>query len=296
MDLNAVRIFVKVVESGSFVQAARLMGIPVSTVSYKVSSLEKALGTTLLRRTTRRLHLTEAGETYFERCQKSLGELSQAEAAIRSIQNEPQGVLRITAPVDLGSACLLPWISQFSKKFPKVQLEFYFSNEVIDLIQRGLDLAIRAGTLADSSLVSRKLGVSTWALYAAPSYIRKIKTLSHPKDLAACTGIGFTGFNSGDWELVKGATRVKVRIKIAYAGSDIGFTKALCLAGKGVTFLPDFSCRKEVDSGKLARVFPEWIFKTEPIHIVYPRQSFIDSKIRAFTDTAVDEFRTIFNK
>src|SRR3954471_9709977 len=183
MDLNEVRVFVQVARSGSFTAAAKRLGMPNSTVSAKVTALERRLEASLLKRTTRKLHLTEAGERYYERCARALGELEAADKDLSAAQLEPQGVLRITAPVDMGAACLVELTRSFGVRYPKIQLDFLFTDRFVDLVGEGVDLAIRAGELEDSSLVARKLGESYMAPYASPAYLKKAGTPKSPHEL-----------------------------------------------------------------------------------------------------------------
>jgi DNA-binding transcriptional LysR family regulator len=156
MDLDAVAVFVKVVEAGSFSGAARLLNMPKTTVSAKIAALEKRLRVKLIQRTTRKLRVTEAGTKYFHHCAKAVREMELGEAALQSTQGEPAGVLRVTAPVDIGHL-LLPRITRaYLAKYPGTTVELLVSNRIVDLIGEGVDLAIRAGTLQDSSLIARR--------------------------------------------------------------------------------------------------------------------------------------------
>jgi DNA-binding transcriptional LysR family regulator len=144
MDLNEINVFLKVVQLGSFTKAAKALDMPNSTVSAKVSSLEARLGVALIRRTTRKLFVTDAGQVFFDRCTVGLTEIKAAEEDVTLVQSEPQGVLKITAPVELGAILLPPVIAAYSKKYPKVLLEFQLSDRKVDLVAEGIDLAFRA--------------------------------------------------------------------------------------------------------------------------------------------------------
>src|ERR1041385_2742920 len=167
MDLNEIAVFTRVVQAGSFTAAARLLGMPKSTVSRKVAELEERLDARLLQRTTRKLSLTDAGRTYFDYGVRIVHEIEAAESAVGSLQDKPRGLLRIS--IGPGSAYLGPIIADFMKRNPEVQLEVLSSNRIVDLVEERFDLAIRAGALADSSLVARKLGEVTWFLVATPA-------------------------------------------------------------------------------------------------------------------------------
>ena len=154
MDFNEVAIFIQVVQEGSFSNAAKKLGMPNSTVSAKVSSLEKRLGITLIQRTTRKLNITPAGQSYFKRCMTGLEEIKAAESEIASIQGEPQRLLRITAPTELGSSILPLIVSDYTKKFPKIRIEVILTDRRVDLLSENVDLAIRAGELKELKVPS----------------------------------------------------------------------------------------------------------------------------------------------
>lgn len=293
MDLNAIRIFVKVVQAGSFVRAARQLGMPNSTASAKLAALEKRLHVTLLQRTTRKLRLTEAGETYYQHCLRALDEISLAETHINTARQEAQGLLRVTAPVDFGNMCLAGLVATFKQKFPKVALDFVFSNQVLDLVAEGIDVAIRAGRLQDSGLTAKKLGFAHWLPFASPAYLKRAGTPTHPKELGQHDCLQFTRLGDGKWELTRGSTTVRVSVRHYIAANDINLGKTLCVAGYGLALLPTFACHPEIESGALVRVFPEWASRSDPIHIVYPGQKFVDPKVRAFTTVAAEEFKRI---
>ncbi len=294
MDLNETRVFVKVVQAGSFNKAGKELGMPNSTVSAKVASLEKRLGVTLLQRTTRKLNLTQAGEAYFQKGLRALEDIAQAEQEVSSLQNEPSGTLRITAPADMGKDPLVELVSRLSKKFPKLKLEFIFTNRQVDLIAENIDVAIRAGKLQDSSLVARKLGEATWAPYASPSYLNRSKPLNHPKDLKDHDCLSFTPLGEEAWRLSNGKTTVSLSPHFSVAGNDLNLMKALVIAGKGITLLPISMCRKEMQGGKLKRVLPDWHANEDPVHLVYPQQKFIAPKLRAFLEIALEVFKSTF--
>ncbi|MBV7261334.1 LysR family transcriptional regulator [Photobacterium sp. WH24] len=180
MDFNETAVFVKVVESGSFSAAARLIGSPTSTISTRVARLEKRLGVTLLQRTTRKLQLTEAGEIYFKHAAKGLHHILDAESAVVESVAEPAGRLCITAPADLGDHILSEIISTMRQHCPKVTLELVLMNRYVDLIAEGIDVAIRTGSLADSTLVAKKVGTACWAPFASPAFL---ETIDPPKTL-----------------------------------------------------------------------------------------------------------------
>jgi DNA-binding transcriptional LysR family regulator len=286
MDLNEIAVYIKVVQAGSFSAAARVLQMPNSTVSAKVASLEARLGVTLIRRTTRKLHVTEAGRDFFERCTRGLEEISSAEEEIKMSQSEPAGLLRVTAPVELGSVLLPPVVAVFKRKFPKVELEFVLTDQSIDLVGQGIDLAIRAGDLPSSSLRAKKLGSVYFALFAAKSYLKTSGALIHPKNLQEHCCLHFPPIGAPEWKLSSGKNIANVSLKNKISMNDLNGLKALAVAGQGIALLPTFLCQAELKSEKLVRVLPEWRTQLRPVHFVYAEQKFASLKVRTFIETA----------
>src|SRR6266850_380335 len=171
MDLNEMLVFARIVQAGSFTAAAAALGMPKSTVSRKLSELEERLKARLLQRTTRKLSLTDVGRTYYDYCVRIVGEIEDAERAVSSLQETPRGLLRVTAPINV--AFLGPIVSDFLKRYPEVRLELFCTGRAVDLVEERFDLGIRAGVLADSTLIARSLGSVRWFLVASPAYVEK---------------------------------------------------------------------------------------------------------------------------
>ena len=294
MDLNEVAVFIKVVQSGSFSKAAKLLGMPNSTVSSKVSSLEKRLGTTLIQRTTRKLNVTPAGQSYFKRCIQGLEEIQAAETEIASIQGEPQGLLRLTAPNELGSSVLPNLISDFMNKYPKVRVEVLLTDRRIDLLAEGVDLAVRAGELKDSTLIAKKVGAVYFCLVASPKYLKNNPAPEHPRELHTHQCIQFTPLGIDAWKLngPKGALNVPMPARIMV--NDMTMVKILATRGDGIALLPSHFCAQEIVSGKLVRVLPDWRTGLNSVHFVYPAQRFVTPKLSAFISFATDIIKQSF--
>ncbi len=296
MDLNDTLFFVRVAQAGSFSAAARLLGMPVSTLSVRVSRLEQRLGVTLLQRTTRRLNLTEAGQAYLQQAARGLEEIAQAEAQIDAGRHEAQGLLRITLPIDMGDESLLGILTGYRERHPGVSVELVFSDARLDLVEQGLDVALRAGELADSSLVARQIGQARWAPFAHPDYLKRAAALRHPRDLAQHAALCFSPLGRESWTLVRGRTRVSVPLQSAFAANDMRLIRQLALNGQGVALLPDYVCRREVDHGQLVPLLPGWHARTDPIHLVYPSQRYVPAKLRHFIDEAGPAFAALFER
>lgn len=289
MNFNEIAVFIQVVQSGSFTAAAKKLQMPNSTVSFKVSELEKRLGVSLLQRTTRQLHVTPLGEEFYRNCLQGLDALRAAEEALLHSTGEPQGVLRLTAPVELGSTILPSVISSFIRKFPKVNVEVILADRKVDLLAEGVDLAIRAGELKDSSMIAKRLGSVYFAAFASAKYLKQHGTPKRPEELKHHVGIGFTpilnnGIKFNNSKHQSRAWELPHRLQI----NDLNMVKALALAGEGIALLPTFLCHGEESSGKLVRVLPEWTSDMQPIHFVYAAQRFVSPKLSSFINHAGD--------
>ncbi|TNI69869.1 LysR family transcriptional regulator [Aeromonas media] len=287
MDFNQVVVFVKVVQAGSFSAAARLLGLPTSTVSHRVAMLEKRLGVTLLQRTTRRLHLTDAGQIYFDHASAGLVHVLDAEAAVTEAREEPCGLLRITAPVDIGNQILSSILGQMRSQWPKVDVELVLMNRYVDLVAEGVDVAIRTGPLKDSTLIARQVGIARWALFASPDYLASAGVPEAPQALRQHACLQFTPLGKEAWVLHDGAANsVTVSLARQILINDVALIMTMVQAGGGVALLPSYLCRQACEEGRLVPVLPEWHGKADPIHIVYPRQRFMAPRLRAFVDLA----------
>lgn len=288
IDLNEITVFVKVAQAGSFTLAAKQLGMPKSTVSARVSSLEKRLGTTFIQRTTRRLNLTQAGRSYFERCLQALHEIESAESEVANAQGEPRGTLKITAPATFGSSLLPEILVNYTKAYPKVSIELTLSDRLVDLVAEGVDLAIRGGELSDSSLIQKKLGISYFAPFASPAYLKKQGAPAHPKDLRDHQCLQFTPLGREKWEFTREKTRVSVPLSGKFVIDDLPTIKELALSGGGIALLPTFLCGSEAKGGKLVRVLPEWVSLPRPVNFVYPSQRFVSNRLQAFIAMATE--------
>lgn len=286
MELDGIDIFVKVVQAGSFSRAAKQLGMPNSTVSAKVSALEKRLGVSLLQRTTRKLHITQAGEAYFRRCAQALAELQAAEKELETERGEPSGLLRLTAPVEIGHNLLPALVHAFIDKYPKMTVEVMVTNHVLDLVAEGIDLAIRAGDLKDSRLIAKRFVLGQFSLWASPSYLANRPAPRHPKDLAAHQCLEFLPFKNRRIELSNGKEKVAVAPHGRVAADDFETLRSLAVLGNGIAFLPGFLCADEAKQNKLVPVLRQWHGGGSPVSLVYSAQRFVSPKIRAFIDVA----------
>lgn len=289
MDFNEAAVFVKVVQAGGFSSAARLLGLPTSTVSTRVARLEKRLGVTLLQRTTRRLNLTDAGALYFEQAATGLGYMLDAEAAVTESAGEPTGLLRVTAPADIGDHILSGILTRMRRLYPKLGIELVLINCYVDLVAEGVDVAIRTGELKDSSLIARKVGIARWVPFASPEYLKSAPPLDAPQALRHHACIQFTPLGKETWTLFGPRGSVEIPLSGQVMANDVRVVRSTVLAGEGVALLPRYLCLEDCNAGRLVQVLPNWHAKADPIHLVYPRQRFMPPKLRAFVDLAAEE-------
>ena len=281
MDLNRVSAFVRVVHDGSFTAAAKSLGLPKSSISRSVAQLEQDLGIRLLHRTTRQLHLTDAGTAFYERVSRALGDIDEATSAASDTQAELRGPVRITAPVDLGVWALAPIIARFVRKHPNIRVEVMLTNRVVDLVAEGVDLAVRAGPLRDSSLIARRVGGLQSVAYASPKYIARHGEPKQLADLAdhACVLFRSTS-GKATWELGRAdGTIASVEVSGPVASDDLSFVRKAVLASCGIALLPTFLCGRAEVTGKLVRVLPEWSLNGAVLHVAYPSTRFVPQRV-----------------
>ena len=283
MDLNEIAVFTRVAQAGSFTAAAKALGMPKSTVSRKVAELEERLDARLLQRTTRKLSLTDAGRTYFDYGVRIVNELEAAERAVGSLQDTPRGRLRVTAL--LNAAWLGEIVADYLKRYPEVQMELLCTGRQVDLIEERFDLGIRAGVLADSSLVARSLGSVTWYLVATSGYFKKRRRPRTPGELGqhACLLFG-AGSPTVQVRLQRGDEAVQVAIAAHLLVSDMDILHAAASAGIGIALLPAFVCLDDLRAQRLERVLGEWTAPATPVHAVYPTARHVSAKVRSFIE------------
>jgi DNA-binding transcriptional LysR family regulator len=281
MDLNRVSAFVRVVHDGSFTAAAQTLGLPKSSISRSVAQLEQDLGIRLLHRTTRQLHLTDAGAAFYERVSRALGDIDEATLAASDTQEELSGVVRVTAPVDIGVGALPGIIARFVRKHPKIRVELSLTGRVVDLVGEGFDLAVRAGPLRDSSLVARRVGELQSVAYASPKYIERH---GEPRDLHELAEHACVLFRStsgkATWQLTRNdGTSASVDVTGRVASDDLSFVRKAVLAGAGIGMLPSFLCVRAEESGRIVRVLTDWALNGAVLHIAYPSARFVPQRV-----------------
>jgi DNA-binding transcriptional LysR family regulator len=283
MDLNDVAIFARVVRAKSFTAAANQLGMPKSTVSRKVSELEQHLGTQLLRRTTRAIHLTDAGIMFFQYAERIVADLDEASRAVSRLHQSPRGLLRVTVP--LGLDFLGPIVHAFLAKHDEVQVEIVCSDRLVDMVNEGFDVAIRAGRLADSSLVGRPLCSMQNLVVASPSYLETRPAPSTPEDLLhhRCLVFG-AGSDRGTWALRDGDREFTTNVNSRLVVNDYHMLREAAVAGQGIALLPIDKCSEPLLKKELVRILPSWASRLIPLSVVYPATRLLSPKVKLFVD------------
>jgi LysR family transcriptional regulator for bpeEF and oprC len=285
MELESTRIFVKVVQQGSFSKAAMLMRLPKSTVSRTISRMENETGTKLLMRTTRSLTLTPAGRVFYDAC---LGPVQILEDARRSLQGQDSmlaGLVRLTAPEDLGSQVIAPAIAEITKTNVGISFDLNYTDSVVDLIKDGYDLAIRIGKLNPSSFKAKRLGHVTLVLVAAPDYLKRVNKIREPRDLAVhqCLSYSFQAQNPR-WVLRSKKESVTVAIKPRIMSNQMTSLVRMALSGAGVALGPNYLCKNELNDSSLMRVLPDWSNSGFPVSILSPQSTAMSARLKVATE------------
>jgi DNA-binding transcriptional LysR family regulator len=284
MDLDAVEVFVKVVQARSFTRAARELSMPNTTVSSKIARLERRLGTTLLQRTTRKLHITPAGQAYFEHCVQGLDHIRAGEAELESKAREPGGMLRITASSDIAHTLLPPIIAALLNRYPKVGVELIITSRFVDLLAEGIDLAVRPGPLKDSSLIAQPFVSARAGLWATKYYLANHPPLEHPRDLPHHEFLVLRNSRSNAVVLSAGRKEFRISPKGRINADEPEMLKVFATMGLGIALLPDFLARTTANESKLIQVLPDWHWDGGRFWLVYPAQRFVAPKVRAFLE------------
>lgn len=286
--LSAMRTYRRIVELGSFRAAATDRGLSTAAVSKQLAELENDLGASLLTRTTRRLATTQTGQAYYERCARILDDIAETEAAVTASQAAPRGLLRVTAPMSFGLLHLMPLVPAFMRDHPEVRLDLVLNDRAVDLIDEGFDVALRIRTsLADSSLIAKRLGSVTRVLCASPDYIAGHGAPERPADLVRHRCLVYSLSDTpAEWTLAppNGAEPVTVRIEPALSvNSSMGLREAL-LAGIGLSLIPSFVVWADLEAGTLVPLLPDHAATGRTLHAVYPHSRHLSPKVRAFID------------
>lgn len=294
LDLNDVGVFVRVVDLGAFAKVARELGVPTSTVSRAVARLEERLGAALVRRASRNVQPTPAGRAFYDDVAPAVATLRSAARTVEGEDRAPRGKLRITAPNDAGAVLLPECVVAFTQRYPRVQVELVLTARRVNLIEEGFDLALRAGPLADSSLVARRLGQMEAALYASPSYLATRGTPTTLDDLDAHECVLFRPKDgSAEWTLSGPEGEVTKRVHGRAGADDFLFVREAAALGGGIALLPALMAASEVASGRLRRVLSSYCMVGAPFHLVHPPAKRVPLRVTAFRELLIERLERL---
>jgi DNA-binding transcriptional LysR family regulator len=292
VELSSLQAFVKVVQSGSFTRAADALHTQKSHLSRVIGQLERELGVRLLERTTRALSLTEIGREFFERAVGILASAEDAQRVVQKAQGEPRGTLRLTCGVEFGMIAVSGWIDRYLRRHPQVRVEADFTGRLVDIVHEGFDLAIRVGTLADSTLAARRLGELAYGLFASPEYLARRGAPGHPGELPAHDALAFAGgSHQATWTLSRGTQVERAVLQPRLKANNVFAVRDAAVAGLGVAQLPMIVAESSVARAELRAVLPDWSPPTVPVHAVFASARYLTPKVRGFIDLAVDAMR-----
>jgi DNA-binding transcriptional LysR family regulator len=293
MSLAAVRIFTQVVEAGSFSAAGRRLGLAPSSVSRQVADLEDELGARLFHRTTRRLSLTEPGQVFYARAGKILVDLEEAKLAVAQPGGAPSGILRLTVPGSLGRLHLVPAIADFQEGHPAVKVGLVVTDRLVDLVEEGLDLAIRVGRQRDSSLVARRITTSRRLVCAAPSYLAKAGTPQEPAELASHDCLTFRSHPGANlWRFRGSGGEHQARVSGPLFANDGEALVSAAVAGLGLVLVPEWLVGPDLRAGRLQEVLSDYRASPDatPLYALYHHRRHLPAKVRAFVDYLATRF------
>lgn len=280
MGLDDALIFTRVVEFHSFTQAASSLGMQKSTVSRRIALLEERLGVRLLNRTTRKLRLTEVGQAYYDRCRQIMLDFAEAEQAVMQLQQEPSGLLKITAPIEFGQMYLASVLGDFMRLYPQITAEVELSSRAVDPLEEGVDIAITVGQPEDSTLIARRLLVTNRCLCASPEYLRLHGRPQRVEDLAMHRAVLLMQDSQRYWPL----SNESVPCQRVLSCNNISFAREAVLAGAGIASLPELIVEEALEKGSLERLLPEVQLPIGELYAVYPSRRFQAMKVKTFLD------------
>lgn len=284
MDLNQLMVFAKVAENQSFTKAAKELGIEKSTVSSKVSQLEKRLGVRLLSRTTRLVTLTEAGEGYYQYCHQIVETAREADHFADTQISEPQGVLRISVPLDFGLLLVQQLIKPFMQEYPDLKIDLFVIDREVDLIAERYDLTLRIGPglLKDSSLIGKKLFDVKMGLFASPQFLSEHGEPKTPDDLRKIPCVIFTKEQESVFEFGSGFLPEDYQVSSNLKINDILICKEAAISGLGISIMPVAIAQSDIKLKKLKHILPEYNLPSMALFVVYPSRQWMPSKLKVF--------------
>ena len=294
--IQAMQVFVRVAEHGSFTRAAENLHLPRASVTKLVRQLETRLGARLLQRTTRSVRLTTDGEAYYERCVRLLADFEETESAFSHAVASPAERLRVDLPPSIGRLLVVPVLSGFLVRYPDIELELGFSDRQVDLVREGVDCVLRAGESSDTTLVARTIGELEQLTCAADSYLQRFGEPETIEDLAAHRAVNYVSASSGrilDFEFMVEGRRRLVPVKSAIALNNADAYVAAAESGIGLIQAPRYHVEDGLASGRLRQVLPQYRLPTMPLAVLYPHRRHLSRRLRVFVDWLVETMQPV---
>ena len=294
--IQAMQIFTRVAEAGSFVRAAETLSLPASTVTSTIKSLEKYLQVRLFNRTTRRVSLTPEGVQYLAQCREILSLIEHSESSLMDSAKRPQGRLRVDMPSGIAHFIVMPNLKDFYRLYPDIYLMIGVSDRQVDLVQEGVDCVIRTGELNDSTLVARPLGRFRWVTCASPEYLRENGIPQSPEELSQHQAVHyFSGQTrrANEMRFVHGTKTLSVPVNGKAAVNETGLYIKMCLDGFGLAQLAEGIVSEHLQEGRLIEVLADWQPPSVPVTLLYPHQRFLSPAVRAFADWVAELIQTV---
>lgn len=290
--LRGIQTFIEIAERGSLTAAAGALDTSLPTVVRRLAELEESLGVRLFNRTTRRINLTDEGHRYLSICKTALGQLEDAEQTLFDATAKPSGKLVITAPVLFGRLHVAPLVTQFMRLHPELSVELLLLDRNIDLIEEGVDLAVRIGPLADSSLHALKVGEMRRVVCGSPDYLKRHGTPRHPSDLARHVGIRFTGRTMlSEWKFQENGRPLTVQVPQRFSTNSVEAAVDACRNGLALGAFLSYQVQVPISAGELRPVLTRFESERRPINLLYPHAKLMSARVRAFIDFAAPLLR-----
>lgn len=291
--LQAMEVFVRVVDTGGFTRASESLGMPKATVTTSIRDLELLLKVRLLNRTTRRVAVTTDGAAYYERCVAILDQVRDAEESLSTNHASVSGRLRVDVPTVFARMNLLPVMAEFQARFPAIRLELGCTDRPVNLVEQGVDCAIRGGVITDQNLIARRLGTMHFLTCATPAYLARHGRPQHPNDLRDHVCLSYFSTITGrtfEWDFAKDGERLLLALDGPLALNDSSVYHDACLAGLGIAQMTTSTIRPHIESGDLEIVLGNWLSEPMPIHAVYPQNRNLSNKVRVFVEWIAELF------
>jgi len=294
-SIQAMRVFARVVEAGTFTRAADSLQLPKGTITKHVQALEARLRVKLLNRTTRRVTVTAEGAAYYDRAVRLLADFDDIEASMTNARANPRGRLRVDVGTSTARLLIIPRLAEFHARYPDIQIDLGVSDRPVDLVSDNVDCVIRGGELTDQSLVARRIGNLEFITVASPAYLRRHGTPAHPLDIERAHQVVtyFSPLTGRRYPLEfhqAGTTPIEVGHPYQLSVNEANAYMAAVVAGLGIGQLTTFQARQHLDTGELVRLLPEWGHPLLPVYVVYPPNRHLSAKVRAFVDWAAELF------